>query len=107
MSIEKHPRILVLHLKRFSFGSSYGKINKPVCSALDLYLPFASLLKMFFIQVKFDECIEITSGSSEEKVKYHLYGVIVHHGNSTHSGHYVAFVKVRLKAFILLSGDKF
>jgi len=26
--------------------------------------------------------------------KYSLIGIVVHHGHSVHSGHYVAFVKV-------------
>ena len=69
--------VLVLHLKRFSpFGMSFEKINKPIEFELVLELP----------------CSE--GGNS--RVVYDLVGVVVHHGGSVHSGHYVAFVKVGL-----------
>jgi hypothetical protein len=36
-----------------------------------------------------------TSGTSEQQCSamYRLYGVVVHHGGSTHSGHYMAYVR--------------
>eukprot|EP01041_Mallomonas_annulata_P000991 gene991-1939_t len=46
LSIARSPPVLVLHLKRFAFGNTNGKIR-----------------------------------------------IVVHHGNSVHSGHYVAYVK--------------
>jgi ubiquitin C-terminal hydrolase len=70
MLIDTAPRVLVLHLKRFSFGSSFGKINK---------------------QIKFEETLVLQS--KHGPTTYYLHGLVVHHGSSVHSGHYVAFVK--------------
>jgi hypothetical protein len=76
MKIRTPPPVLVLHLKRFSFGGSFGKINK---------------------HINFDEHMQLAhepDDSGERKsVKYSLIGIVVHHGHSVHSGHYVAFVK--------------
>ena len=78
LSICRSPNILVIQLKRFSFGGSIGKITKPIGFELNLNI----------------QCNNLTSGSVE-KVPYGLIGIVVHHGTSIHSGHYVAFVKVR------------
>lgn len=74
MTISKSPKVLVLHLKRFSFGNMFGKINRHITFSLFLDLP----------------CSE----EDTKLVKYECTGVLVHHGSSSHSGHYVAFVKV-------------
>jgi ubiquitin C-terminal hydrolase len=76
MVIHTLPKVLVLHLKRFSYGNMFGKITKPIQFGAELLLP--------------------SSASGDKKVKYELYGVVVHHGSSTHSGHYIAYVKVGL-----------
>ena len=65
MKINETPAVLVLHLKRFSFGGSLGKINK---------------------KIKFHEKIEVNSEIEKKSSKYHLFGLVVHHGNSVHSG---------------------
>jgi uncharacterized UBP type Zn finger protein len=36
------------------------------------------------------------SEEGKKTVRYNLAGVIVHHGSSVHSGHYIAYVKVQL-----------
>lgn len=72
MVLHKLPNVLVIHLKRFSFGNMFAKITKPIQFGVELMVP---------------------CGSSS-KAKYELYGVVVHHGHSTHSGHYIAYVKV-------------
>jgi len=76
MNIAKSPNVLVLHLKRFSFGS--GKINKPIDFSERLFLPCSDGTE----DVKGRNCSP-----------YELSGLVVHHGGSVHSGHYVAFVK--------------
>ena len=73
MTIYKAPNVLVLHLKRFSFGDIFGKITKTIEFEQELYLP--------------------CSGEETKKVKYELSSMIVHHGSSVHGGHYVAFIK--------------
>ena len=64
--------MLVIHLKRFSYGGISGKITKAITFEFNISLP--------------------TSGS--EINRYTLIGIVVHYGGSIHSGHYVAFVKV-------------
>jgi ubiquitin C-terminal hydrolase len=73
MTVYKAPNVLVLHLKRFSFGDMFGKITKTIEFGKELYLP--------------------CSGEDTKKVKYELSSMIVHHGSSVHGGHYVAFIK--------------
>lgn len=80
MVLHKLPNVLVIHLKRFSFGNMFAKITKPVQFGAELVL---------------------ASGPGA-KVRYELYGVVVHHGHSTHSGHYIAYVKVRTRTADIL-----
>jgi len=72
MVIHKLPNVLVIHLKRFSYGNMFAKITKPVQFSAEMLVPYGE----------------------KGKAKYELYGVVVHHGHSTHSGHYIAYVKV-------------
>ena len=66
------PKVLCLHLKRFSaFG---GKIRSHVA------FPFALDLAPYMAQ-------------PHKGLKYDLVGVLVHSGFSTHSGHYYSYVK--------------
>ena len=78
MILSELPNVLVLHLKRFSFGNFRAKITKPVAFTAQLSVP----------------CTNPDTQVSQS-VGYSLTGVIVHHGSTTHSGHYIAFVKVR------------
>lgn len=75
MTIHNSPNIFVIHLKRFSYGGSCGKINR---------------------KIDFDFLLEVncTSGGTEDKELFNLIGIVVHHGGSINSGHYVAFIKV-------------
>ena len=73
MTISTPPVSLVLHLKRFSYGGYSDKIKKHISFPIQLKLP-------------------ITEGE-EAHVLYHLTGAVVHHGYSTHNGHYIAYVK--------------
>ncbi|CAJ2649580.1 unnamed protein product [Trifolium pratense] len=75
LTIHKAPYVLAIHLKRFYAYDPHKKIKKNVefDSALDLK-PFVS-------------------GSYDGDCKYSLYGVLVHSGFSTHSGHYYCFVR--------------
>jgi ubiquitin carboxyl-terminal hydrolase 36/42 len=68
MTLAALPNVLVLQLKRFSFGNIHGKITK----AID-----------------FDEILQVPStgeggGGKHQLVDYGLTGVVVHHGSSTH-----------------------
>ena len=111
MTINRPPLELVLHLKRFSFGRSFGKINKEVKFDEVLYLPCRTDGEESIDTTKVlptggqrkKDYDKSTSGGQWKKdydkrttllgVRYRLHAVIVHHGNSVHSGHYVAYVK--------------
>lgn len=74
-TIDKAPNVLTIHLKRFSPFNPREKIDKKVDfqPTLDLK-PFVS-------------------DSKGTDFKYSLYGVLVHTGWSTQSGHYYCFVR--------------
>lgn len=75
LTIHKAPNVLTVHLKRFGSHMSGQKIDKKIQfgSTLDLK-PFVT-------------------GPYDGDLKYTLYGVLVHAGWSTHSGHYYCFVR--------------
>ncbi|KAF6155104.1 hypothetical protein GIB67_035851 [Kingdonia uniflora] len=75
LTVHKAPYVLSIHLKRFSSHSPGQKIDKKI--AFDTHLD----LKPF------------VSGSYDGDLKYTLYGVLVHAGWSTHSGHYYCYVR--------------
>ncbi|KAF5201474.1 Ubiquitin carboxyl-terminal hydrolase [Thalictrum thalictroides] len=75
LTVSKAPYVLSIHLKRFGSHVPGQKIDKKVEFGPTLNLkPFVS-------------------GSYEGDLKYTLYGVLVHAGWSTHSGHYYCFVR--------------
>ncbi|KAJ7979614.1 Ubiquitin carboxyl-terminal hydrolase [Quillaja saponaria] len=75
LTVHKAPFVLTIHLKRFHSHDPGRKINKKVQFGCTLDL------RPFF------------SGSNEEDLKYTLYGVLVHAGFGTHSGHYYCYVR--------------
>ncbi|KAJ6827686.1 ubiquitin carboxyl-terminal hydrolase 36 [Iris pallida] len=75
LTIHKAPHVLTIHLKRFGCHIPGQKIDKKVDFGPTLDLkPFVS-------------------DQHEADLKYTLYGVLVHAGWSTHSGHYYCFVR--------------
>ncbi|KAL6635276.1 hypothetical protein ACP70R_027947 [Stipagrostis hirtigluma subsp. patula] len=73
--IDKAPSVLTIHLKRFSPFNPLLKIDKKVDFHPTLNLkPFVS-------------------NSEDMDLKYNLYGVLVHAGWNTQSGHYYCFVR--------------
>ncbi|KAI4344278.1 hypothetical protein L6164_011524 [Bauhinia variegata] len=88
LTIDKAPYVLTIHLKRFHSHDPGRKINKKVqfgC-ALDLK-PFVS-------------------GCYEGDLKYSLYGVLVHSGYSTHSGHYYCYVRTSNNMWYTLDDNR-
>ncbi|XP_062221710.1 ubiquitin carboxyl-terminal hydrolase 23-like isoform X3 [Phragmites australis] len=74
-TIDKAPSVLTIHLKRFSPFNPLQKIDKKVDFQTTLNLkPFVS-------------------NSEGMDLKYSLYGVLVHAGWNTQSGHYYCFVR--------------
>ena len=93
MSVSKSPNVLVLHLKRFSFGQ--GKIGKPIEFSEVLHLPCEdgkSKSKGPPLSQKTNQPPQ-WQGQHPKSSTYDLAGIVVHHGGSVHSGHYVAFVR--------------
>ncbi|KAK7265092.1 hypothetical protein RJT34_32708 [Clitoria ternatea] len=88
LTVHKAPYVLTIHLKRFHAHDPGQKIKKKVqfgC-ALDLK-PFVS-------------------GSYDGDVKYSLYGVLVHSGSSTHSGHYYCYVRTSNSMWYTLDDNR-
>ncbi|KAF7806524.1 ubiquitin carboxyl-terminal hydrolase 23 [Senna tora] len=88
LTIHKAPYVLAIHLKRFHAFDPGQKIKKKVqfgCS-LDLK-PFVS-------------------GSYEGDLKYSLYGVLVHSGHNTHSGHYYCYVRTSNNMWYTLDDNR-
>ncbi|XP_062228278.1 ubiquitin carboxyl-terminal hydrolase 23-like isoform X2 [Phragmites australis] len=74
-TIDKTPNVLTIHLKRFSPFNPREKIDK---------------------KVDFQPILDLTPFVSDSKgtdFKYSLYGVLVHAGWNTQSGHYYCFVR--------------
>ncbi|XP_073150607.1 uncharacterized protein [Henckelia pumila] len=75
LTIHKAPHVLTIHLKRFGSHIQGQKIDKKIYFSPTLDLkPFVT-------------------GPDDEDLSYTLYGVLVHAGWSTHSGHYYCFVR--------------
>ncbi|GFS31470.1 ubiquitin-specific protease 23 [Actinidia rufa] len=75
LTISKAPCVLTIHLKRFGTHQPGQKIDKNVHFGPTLDLkPFVT-------------------GQYDGELKYTLYGVLVHAGWNTHSGHYYCFVR--------------
>ncbi|XP_028760870.1 ubiquitin carboxyl-terminal hydrolase 23 [Neltuma alba] len=88
LTIHKAPYVLTIHLKRFYAHDPGQKIKKRVqfgC-ALDLK-PFVS-------------------GSYDGDLTYSLYGVLVHSGSSTHSGHYYCYVRTANNMWYTLDDNR-
>lgn len=73
LTVFRPPLALILQLKRFTFGGSYGgnKISKPISYQASMKLP-------------------LSDGRSCE---YSLTGAVIHVGHSSSSGHYTACIK--------------
>ncbi|CAL5328122.1 unnamed protein product [Camellia sinensis] len=88
LSIHKAPYVLAIHLKRFGTYQPGQKIDKKV-----LFGPTLDL-KPFVTAPYGKQCDSgIWNMYWDGDLKYTLYGVLVHAGWSTHSGHYYCFVR--------------
>ncbi|CAL5376239.1 unnamed protein product [Camellia sinensis] len=87
LAIHKAPYVLAIHLKRFGTYQPGQKIDKKV-----LFGPTLDL-KPFVTAPYGKQCDSgIWNMYWDGDLQYTLYGVLVHAGWSTHSGHYYCFV---------------
>ena len=80
-SLPENPAYLFLQLRRFNYDLASGKSTK-IHTIVDIP-------PQFFLKA----AAEKTARS------FSLYGVVIHHGNSPHAGHYFAFIKKGEKWF--------
>ncbi|KAJ6923680.1 ubiquitin carboxyl-terminal hydrolase 23 [Populus alba x Populus x berolinensis] len=88
LTVQKAPHVLTIHLKRFHAHDPGRKVDRKVI---------------------FDRSLDMkpfVSGSYEGDLKYSLYGVLVHYGHNTHSGHYVCFVRTSSGIWHLLNDNQ-
>ncbi|EEF29423.1 conserved hypothetical protein [Ricinus communis] len=88
LTVHNAPNVLTIHLKRFHAHDPGRKVDK---------------------KVLFDHSLDMkpfVSGSYEGDLKYSLYGVLVHFGHSTHSGHYVCFIRTSSGIWHLLNDNE-
>ncbi|CAK7338208.1 unnamed protein product [Dovyalis caffra] len=88
LTVHKAPHVLTIHLKRFHAHDPGRKVDKKVI---------------------FDRSLDMkpfVSDSYEGDLKYSLYGVLVHYGHNTHSGHYVCFVRTSSGIWHLLNDNQ-
>jgi ubiquitin carboxyl-terminal hydrolase 36/42 len=98
ISIENAPNVLTVHLKRFDFFGRGHKVSKRVDFDMQLDLgPFMTSHLQRRHHHKHHHHHHHHHGQQHhghhQPVLYDLYAVLVHHGHSLHSGHYVSFVK--------------
>lgn len=83
-TIEKLPKILVIHLKRFLRARYNNKIN------LNVDYPIEGLDMSKYLSCNVDPTS--TSSRNNDNCTYDLYGISLHSGTES-SGHYVAYCK--------------
>ncbi|KAL9249391.1 Ubiquitin carboxyl-terminal hydrolase 23-like protein [Drosera capensis] len=89
LTVDKAPYVLAFHLKRFDSHFSGKKIDRKV------HFGHAIDMKHF-----------VSGAYGEGDLRYTLYGVLVHAGGSTHSGHYYCFVRTSSGMWYSLDDNK-
>jgi ubiquitin carboxyl-terminal hydrolase 36/42 len=111
LTIRSTPSALTIHLKRFSFVP----MAKGAGGGSSLYSMLQQLSgggQKLNSHVKFTDTLDVTAALSDAAVRekrsaiYNLYGVLVHSGHSSNSGHYFSFVKSMLTGKWYLMNDE-
>lgn len=92
--IDRLPQVLLIQLKRFQFINNTDKDNSMVN-----YNAYNGRIEKILKKINYDheliipiESISSASAQKNEDRRYHLTGVIYHHGVSSDGGHYTADV---------------
>lgn len=84
VEVHRLPPCLVMQLSRFAVSPMTGKAVK---THKQIHFPFTLNMRPWCTQ----ECLR--DGGAPDGARYALCGIVVHHGQSIRSGHYVAYVK--------------
>ena len=85
LKVKRTPSILALHLKRFKYMESVGRLKK-----LSHRVVFPNELKLN----------NTTDAAAEEEATFSLFAVVVHVGSGMNHGHYVALIKIHDQWFL-------
>lgn len=102
MKIKKQPNVLALHLKRFKYEESMGRVSRLNRHVFTIDLHSRQFVKLAF-RVVFPMELRLcnTSDDADDPDKlYRLYGIIVHIGTGPHHGHYIAILRVSSRWFV-------
>ncbi|KKA26493.1 hypothetical protein TD95_004489 [Thielaviopsis punctulata] len=90
MKIQKLPKILALHLKRFKYTEDFTRLQK-----LQHRVVYPSHLRMF----------NTTPQTADPDRVYELYAVVVHIGGNAYHGHYVSVIKTKERGWLLFDDE--
>ncbi|EOD03769.1 hypothetical protein EMIHUDRAFT_69418, partial [Emiliania huxleyi CCMP1516] len=82
--VERPPRHLSVHLKRFSFGEAGGGSGK-----ISAHVAFPATWQL----ARYSAARTRLGVEQTPPLPYQLYAVVCHDGGSTHSGHYYCYVR--------------
>jgi len=109
LTIRSTPSALTIHLKRFSYVPM-GKGGSSLYSMLQQLSGGGG--QKLNSHIKFTDSLDITAALSDAALRekqsslYNLYGVLVHSGYSSNSGHYFSFVKSLLTGRWYMMNDE-
>ncbi|KAF2675410.1 cysteine proteinase [Microthyrium microscopicum] len=90
MKIKRLPKILALHLKRFTYTEDLQRLQK-----LHHRVAYPYYLRLF----------NLTDDAEDQDKLYELYAVVVHIGMSPYQGHYVSIIKTQEWGWLLFDDE--
>ena len=90
MKINRLPRVLALHLKRFKYYEQEARLHKL----------FHRVVFPFHLRL-----LNTTDDAEDPDRLYELYAVIVHLGTTPFHGHYVAIIKTQERGWLLFDDE--
>lgn len=90
MKIDKLPKVLAFHLKRFKYTEDYSRLQK-----LFHRVVYPYHLRLF----------NTTDDADDPDRLYELYAVVVHIGGNAYHGHYVSVIKTKDRGWVLFDDE--